>query len=179
MVILKKAVFLDRDGVVNKAKIINGKPYPPKSKSEVEIFDDVISSVNRLKSKGFEIVVITNQPDIARKKTKLTTVLEIHEYIREKSTISNFFICPHDDVDECECRKPKIGLLVQAAQEFNIDLNGSHLVGDRWKDIKAGQDAGCTCYFINNQYSEKYPHLPYFEVKSLSDATNIIIGGDA
>jgi D-glycero-D-manno-heptose 1,7-bisphosphate phosphatase len=173
---MKKAVFLDRDGVINKAKIINGKPYPPKSKSDVEIFTDVVPSVNKLKDKGFEIIVITNQPDIARNKTDLKTVLEIQEYIRNKVNINNFYLCPHDDIDKCECRKPKIGLLVQAAEQLNIDLNKSYVVGDRWRDIQAGQDAGCSCFFINHKYSEKYPILPFIEVKSLSDATDIIIG---
>lgn len=173
---MRKAVFLDRDGVVNKAIVRNGAPFSPKSMQEVEIIEDVRECIIRLEKLEFQIVVVTNQPDIAREKTSLSQVNEIHDLIKKFTGIRNFFICPHDDIDNCECRKPKSGLLVQAAKLLKIDLARSYMIGDRWKDIEAGQNAGCKCIFINRNYSEKSPKFPYTEVKSLSEATVIIAG---
>ncbi len=173
---MNKAVFLDRDGVVNKALVVNGTPFSPRLLQEVEIVEEVSNCVIRLKKLGFKIAIVTNQPDIARAKTTLSKVNEIHDFITEETGITNFFICPHDDSDNCECRKPKIGLLLQAATRLKIDLKRSYLIGDRWKDIEAGQSAGCKSIFINNNYLEKAPKLPYIEVKSLSEATQIIAG---
>lgn len=173
---MNKAVFLDRDGVVNEAIVRNGVPFSPKSMREVEIIEDVKECIIRLEKLEFQIVVVTNQPDIARKKTSLSRVNEIHDLIKKATGIKNFFICPHDDRDSCQCRKPKSGLLVQAAKLLKIDLERSYIIGDRWKDIEAGQNVGCKGIFINRNYSEKPPKLPYTEVKSLSEATNIIVG---
>ena len=173
---MNKAVFLDRDGVVNKALVINGTPFSPRSVQEVEITQEASKCVNRLEKLGFEIAIITNQPDIARAKTTISKVNEIHDFIKEATGIKNFFICPHDDSDNRECRKPKIGLLLQAAKLLNIDLKRSYLIGDRWKDIEAGQSAGCRSIFINNNYVEKAPNFPYIEVQSLSEATQLIAG---
>ena len=173
---MNKAVFLDRDGVVNEAIVRNGVPFSPKSMREVEIIEDVKECIIRLEKLEFQIVVVTNQPDIAREKTSLSQVNEIHDLIKKVTGIKNFFICPHDDVHSCECRKPKSGLLVQAAKLLKIDLERSYIIGDRWKDIEAGQNVGCKGIFINRNYSEKLPKLPYTEVKSLSEATSIIVG---
>jgi D-glycero-D-manno-heptose 1,7-bisphosphate phosphatase len=167
-------VFLDRDGVINKSLVLNGKPFPPRSVAELQIFEEVESCVAKLERKGFEIVVVTNQPEIARGETSIKTVEEIHQTIREKTGIKNFYVCPHDDDDRCYCRKPKIGMLVEASIALNIDLQRSFLVGDRWRDIQAGQTAGCNCLFINYNYSEILPKPPYIEVRSIMQATNII-----
>ena len=172
---MNRAIFLDRDGVINKAHIKNGKPFSPSSPTELEIFDDIQLCISKLKKIGFVIAVLTNQPDIARGRISLKMVETIHDIIKDKTTISHFFICPHDDLDFCNCRKPKIGLLLQAALDLDIDLKQSFMIGDRWKDIQAGQNAGCRCFFINNDYSEEKPKLPYIEIKSLTEATNLII----
>ncbi len=168
--------MLDRDGVINKSIVLNGKPFPPKTIDELEIFEDVNKCVSKLIDAGFEIAVVTNQPDIARGKLNLKDLDAIHKKIKMNTKISNFFICPHDDCDKCVCRKPKAGLLFQAANVLSLDLKNSYLIGDRWRDIEAGQTAGCKCLYINNGYSEKSPVLPYIEVRSLSEATEIILG---
>jgi D-glycero-D-manno-heptose 1,7-bisphosphate phosphatase len=174
---LNRAVFLDRDGVINKPIVVDGKPHSPSSVAEVKIYEDVDVCVSKLKNTGFEIVVVTNQPDISRGITNFEAVEEMHNLIRKKTKIMNFYICPHDEVDNCPCRKPRIGLLVQAAVALNIDLQSSYIVGDRWRDIQAGQDAGCKCFFINFNYFERLPTPPYIQVESLSEATKFIIEG--
>ena len=104
---MKKAIFLDRDGVINKAIVKNGRPYSPESLFEVEFCDQAVSAIAELRNAGFEIIVITNQPDISRGKTTFNSVEKIHKYIEEVTQINSFYICPHQDSDECGCRKPK------------------------------------------------------------------------
>ena len=173
---MKKAIFLDRDGVVNKAFVREGKPFPPMNLDSVHILDGVCESIIKLRQAGYEIVVVTNQPDIARKKIEFKKVQEIHKYISEKTQIRNYYICPHDDIDNCECRKPKIGLLLSAAYDLNLDLEKSIVIGDRWRDIQAGQQAGCKCFFIDYSYRERRPIKPYIKVSSLEDAVKRILG---
>jgi D-glycero-D-manno-heptose 1,7-bisphosphate phosphatase len=168
---LKKAIFLDRDGVINKAIVVNGKPYSPRSVEEVEIIAGVAQSILELKNAGFEIIVVTNQPDIARKKTTTEKIQEIHDFIKKETGVNNFYLCPHDNSDTCLCRKPKAGLITRAADDLEVDLSQSYLIGDRWKDITAGQLAGCECFFIEENYLEKKPNMPYTRVKSLREAS--------
>lgn len=173
---MKKAIFLDRDGVLNKAIVINNRPYSPRDLNEVYILDNVKKSIEKLKANKFEIVVITNQPDIASKKITYTFVDSLHNVLREKLKIKHFYVCPHIDTDHCECRKPKAGMIHKAAKDLGLDLHSSFLVGDRWKDIQAGQAAGLTSFFIDNKYSERMPVQPYFSVSSLFEAVNLITG---
>ena len=176
--ILKSAVFLDRDGVINEPRIEKGLPFAPVHLSEVKIIEAAAKSIDLLRKRGFEIIVVTNQPDVARGKTSLTEVDRINNYLGEKTGIDHFYTCYHDDLDYCECRKPKIGLLRQAAIDLNIDLNSSFMIGDRWRDIEAGQAVGCVCYFIDYSYQEKQPQIPYFSVNSLYEAAQHIVRKD-
>ncbi len=173
---MKKAVFLDRDGVINRSKFINGVPKPPSTVSEVEIIEGVISSIQTLNDHNFILVVVTNQPDVARGLTSQSSVDAINAYVGAVTKIEHFYTCIHDDTDNCDCRKPSPGLINMAARELNIDLTGSYLVGDRWRDIRAGQAAGCKCYFIDYFYPEPRPELPFTRVSSLAEATRDIIG---
>ena len=171
---MNSAIFLDRDGVLNLSNVREGKPFPPLQISEVQIHQGAVNAVNLLKDSGFEIVVITNQPDVARGRSNKEQVEGINEYLGKEIGISHFYTCFHDDVDQCPCRKPKIGLFLQAAKALNLDLTSSFMVGDRWRDIEAGQSAGCICYFIDYSYAEQKPRLPYFRVTSLFDAAQHI-----
>lgn len=171
----RPAVFLDRDGVLNLSLVKDGKPYPPNQISEVEILDGVINGINLLREHGFKIVVITNQPDVARGVTSEQNVKKINDYLGNEIGIEHFYTCFHDDKDACECRKPKAGLLRLAAKELKLDLHSSFMVGDRWRDIEAGQAAGCSCYFIDYSYPEKRPSRPFSSVNSLHEAALEIV----
>jgi D-glycero-D-manno-heptose 1,7-bisphosphate phosphatase len=171
---LKRAVFLDRDGVINKTIIRNGKPYSPSDMSQVEIIAGVNSALDKFRYLNFEIIVVTNQPNIARGIDHPNFLIEVHNYLKSKLSIENFYICLHDDSDNCICRKPLPGLLMIASQELDINLSDSYMIGDRWKDIEAGQQAGCMCFFINYGYDEKQPEKPYTEVNSLLEAATVI-----
>lgn len=172
---MKRAIFLDRDGVINRAYVSQGTPSPPRSLEEVEILPGVSEALNLFRAKDFELVVVTNQPDVARGESNIEFVESIHTHLRQVLGINHFFTCYHDDLDECDCRKPKPGLLQMAAQNLDLDLHKSFMVGDRWRDIAAGQSAGCRCFFIDHGYLEKSPKLPYVAVRSLIEASQLIL----
>lgn len=175
---MKPAVFLDRDGVINKVILDRGRPFSPRRIAELQIIEGVKESVSLMKEKGFEVVVVTNQPDLARGYIAKSMLLEMHAIISHSTGINHFYFCGHDDSDECVCRKPKTGMLLKAALELKLNLKKSFLVGDRWKDISAGQEVGCSCYFIDYDYQEPRPNPPFYTVTSLYEAALIIAGGN-
>ena len=171
---MHKAVFLDRDGVINAIKLIEGKPFPPNKLEELIILPQVIDSLNKLHSIKYKLIVITNQPDVARGKIPKESVELINKHLMDLLPLNSIYTCFHDDNDHCNCRKPKPGALISEAKKNNIDLSKSFMIGDRWKDIEAGKKAGCKTFFIDNGYLEKQPNDYDFRVSSLYDASLII-----
>ncbi len=177
----RPAVFLDRDGVINRVVLRRGKPYPPSGLAELEILPGVPEALARLRAAGFCLVVVTNQPDVARGTQTREAVETIHLALRTGGQafpplpIDAFHVCYHDDADGCACRKPAPGMLLAAARERNLDLSASFMVGDRWHDIEAGRRAGCTTVFIDGQYAEGKPCQPDVCVRSLAEAADWII----
>lgn len=171
-----RAIFLDRDGVINRAIVREGKPYPPANQSEVEILPGVQDALMALQNAGFLLIVITNQPDVARGHTSRETVEDINRCLAACLPIDEFYTCFHDHDADCDCRKPRPGALQAAAQKYEIDLSNSYMIGDRWRDTEAGQRAGCKTIFIDYGYQEKQPESVDFRVKSLKDAAEIILG---
>lgn len=172
----RKAIFLDRDGVLNSAIVKNGKPYPPSSINELHIPEDVPNALASLKSAGYLLIGATNQPDVARGTTPRSLVEAINAEIMKHCPLDEIRVCYHDDADDCHCRKPSPGLLLDAAKEHAIDLSQSIMIGDRWKDITAGQRAGCKTIWLNQQYAEKAPDAPPdFITTHLGDAAKWII----
>jgi D-glycero-D-manno-heptose 1,7-bisphosphate phosphatase len=172
---LRRAVFLDRDGVINRAQVRRGKPYPPDVLADLVILPGVADALARLRAAGFVNVVVTNQPDVATGKQRREVVEAMHAFLLSNLPIDAVKVCYHKDADACACRKPRPGMLLEAARELDIDLAASFMVGDRWRDVGAGQAAGCQCYFIDCAYDEKRPEKPYAAVKSLAEAGNLII----
>jgi D-glycero-D-manno-heptose 1,7-bisphosphate phosphatase len=171
-----KAIFLDRDGVLNQAIIKAGKPYPPATLADLCIPDGVQNALLRLKSAGFLLIGATNQPDVTRGTTARATVEAINAKLIATLMLDEIRVCYHDDADQCACRKPLPGLLTQAAQEHNIDLSQSIMIGDRWKDIEAGKNAGCKTIWLRANYQEKEPpRPPDFIAASLNEAAHWII----
>ena len=172
----KRAVFLDRDGVVNEAVIRNGKPRPPNDAASVQIPPGTAEALTRLKERGFLLLVVTNQPDVARGRQKRDVVEEMNRRLRSELPLDEVLTCYHDDADDCECRKPRPGLLKRAAQRYGIDLGHSYLIGDRWRDIDAGANAGCKTIWIDRGYIEQAPaSAPDVRVESLPDAVDWIL----
>ena len=172
----RRAVFLDRDGVINRAVLREGKPYPPSSLAELEILPDVPEALARLHATGFRLIVVTNQPDVARGTQAREVVEAMHATLLAHGLpIDSFQVCYHDDAHDCTCRKPSPGLLLAAAWEENLDLATSFIVGDRWRDIEAGRRAGCTTVFINYHYAEGKPSPADACVRSLTEAADWIL----
>jgi D-glycero-D-manno-heptose 1,7-bisphosphate phosphatase len=171
-----KAVFLDRDGVLNRAIVRDGKPYPPAGLHELEILPDVPAALAMLKDSGFLLLVVTNQPDVARGLQQRAAVESMHAALAEALPLDDFFVCYHDDRDGCDCRKPKPGLLAQAAAKYGLDPGASYLIGDRWRDIDAGQAAGCVTVWIDRGYAERAPAAaPAAKVGSCLEAARWIV----
>jgi len=172
----RAAVFLDRDGVLNRAHVVDGKPCPPAGLNELDLLPDAASSLRDLKARGFALYVITNQPDVARGNQARATVEAMHRTLASSLPIDDIFVCYHDDKDQCACRKPKTGLLLEAQRKHNIDLSRSFFVGDRWRDIDAGHNVGCKTILIDYGYRERKPaHPPDAVVHSLREAADWII----
>lgn len=170
------AVFLDRDGVLNRALIRDGKPHPPANIEELEVLPDVPLSLLRLKQHGFLLLVVTNQPDVARGRQTRSEVEAIHRALQARLPIDDFFVCYHDDADGCACRKPKPGLLLDAARKYELVLTGCFLIGDRWRDVDAAVGAGCIPVWIDHGYSERRPSpAPEATVNSTAEAVNWIL----
>lgn len=172
---LKQAVFLDRDGVLNTAVVRDGKPYPPASVAELEINPEAKSSLDALHQAGFLLVVVTNQPDVARGTQAKEEVEAIHEVLKAALPLDAVYACFHDGPDQCNCRKPKSGLLLNAAQDLDIDLKTSFIIGDRWRDVEAGAGAGCRTVFLDFHYAERQPESPSVTVTCLRDGVAWIL----
>ena len=174
---MRRAVFLDRDGVINRALEKDGKPYPPTTLEQFEILPGVLDACNRLKKAGFLLVVATNQPDVGRGTLSRETVEEIHRKMCGSIPIDHVEVCYHPGQghSDCDCRKPKPGMLVRCADKLGIDLSQSWMVGDRWRDIDCGHAAGCKTIFIDYHYDEILRQQPDFRVISLLDAIPTIL----
>ena len=174
---LVPAVFLDRDGIINRALERDHRPYPPVSLNEFEILPDVSAACARLKQACFLLVVVTNQPDVGRGTLQQETVEAIHAEMCRRLPIDRVEVCYHSgkDQSDCDCRKPKPGMLLRAARELGIDLPQSWMVGDRWRDIDCGHAAGCHTIFIDRGYAEELRQNPHFSAGNLAGATDIIL----
>ena len=172
---MTRAVFLDRDGVLNKAFIRNGKPYSPDTIEEMIIVPDAAEALTRLRRHGFRLIVATNQPDIARGRLTNEQVEAMNAHLRSKLPLDVIEVCTHDDADNCDCRKPKPGLLLKAAKRDGIALDESFMIGDRYRDIEAGHSAGCRTILIGNGYGEIFKAQPDAKFDTLSDAAEWIL----
>ncbi len=175
----RPAVFLDRDGVINANLERDGRPVAPTTLAEFRLLPGVEGAVRRLKQRGFLVVVITNQPDVANGLTERATVEAMHDAIRAQLPVDDIKTCFHNDAANCDCRKPKPGLILAAAVEHGIDLAQSYLVGDRWRDIAAGRAAGCSTIFVDYGYKQDGPNFPDAAAKSLPEAAEMILGREA
>ena len=173
----QRAVFLDRDGVINRATVRNGKPYPPARLSELEVLPGVSEAMRCLEAADFRLIVVTNQPDVARGTQSRETVEAMHALLlRAGLPVTAFYVCYHDGPANCDCRKPRPGMLLTAALDHLLDLKRSYMVGDRWRDIEAGQRAGCETFFVDCGYDEPKPQPPFVGVTSLAEAADRILG---
>lgn len=149
----RRAVFLDRDGVLNEGLVRGNKAYAPLSLGEFQLVDGAGEQIQRLRAAGFVCIVVTNQPEVARGTLDPTTLEQMHNMLRASVAVDDIYVCLHDPADGCDCHKPKPGMLQAAATRWRLDLRESFVVGDRWRDIEAGAGAGCYTILLERPYS--------------------------
>lgn len=177
---LQPAVFLDRDGTLNRQVIRDGKPYPPQTVAEFELFDGVPAACARLASAGYVLVVATNQPDVGRGTQSQAVVEAMHEKLhRFIPQIARIEVCYAPGQDKTappdRRRKPEPGMLLDAADELRLDLDRSWMIGDRWRDIDCGKRAGVRTVFIDFGYTEELRAAPDVIVRSFPEAAAAIL----
>jgi D-glycero-D-manno-heptose 1,7-bisphosphate phosphatase len=167
-----KAVFLDRDGVLNQIVERDGRPGSPRTLAELRLVDD-LHSVGRLKDAGFLVFMITNQPDVARGHVTMDLLEAMLTEIRRRAPIDDYRICPHEDVDSCVCRKPRPGMILDLAQHWHVDLFRSYVIGDMWRDVEAARSAGCMPVLIRRSYNDGVEASA--EAQSLAEAVEMVL----
>jgi D-glycero-D-manno-heptose 1,7-bisphosphate phosphatase len=172
---MHRAVFVDRDGVLNRAVVVDGRPYPPASLERLEVLPGVPDAVAAFRRAGFRVIVVTNQPDVAAGRQSRAVVEAMHHALRSRLGLDDVYACFHTDAHACPCRKPRPGLLLDAARKWSLYLAASFMIGDRWCDVEAGHRAGCqTVWVRGQQYRERPARDPHWVVGSLLEASRII-----
>lgn len=166
------AIFLDRDGVINPVVLKDGKPYPPMPK-DYSLFPEAKIAINNLKNLNYKVFIFTNQPDVTKKIITQRELDIIHEKVLKELAIDEIKTCIHISEDNCNCRKPKAGMIFDLQRKWKVDLTKSYVIGDRWRDIEAGELAGCKTVLIGDGYNEKEIR-PNYKAKNILEASNII-----
>ena len=168
----KKAIFLDRDGILIEAPIIDNKPKSIKTKKEIR-FCKHIKNVCKKYSKDFVLIMITNQPDYVRGVNTKKNIIEINNYIKKSLNLTAVYV-NFSDNEKNNDRKPNPGMLLKAKKKFNLNLKKSFMLGDRWRDVGAGNKAKCKTIFLDRNYDEKMKYKPKYKIKSLNEIFSII-----
>lgn len=171
----RRIAFLDRDGVLTVPREQDSKGYAPRSVAELDFYADAADSVLRLKSAGFDAVIVTNQPDVASGLLTRKSLDEIHEVVRNRLEIDSIRTCPHASKDACSCRKPLPGLLLENDQLGPVDYASSWMIGDRDSDVQAGSAAGCRTVFIHRGWTAETGSGADVVVRSLMEAVDTIL----
>jgi len=172
--IIDKAVFFDRDGVINIPVIIKNKPHPPKNLKNLFVYKQFKNCILKIKKNGFKTFIITNQPDYQRGLVKKKDIMQINNFLKKKFKLNKVYVC-YDSSNKSFFKKPNPGMLIQAKKEFNLNLKKSYLIGDTYKDIIAGNKVGCTTILLKKKYNNNYKKLPDYYVANLNSATSKII----
>lgn len=176
MAAMRRAIFLDRDGVINRNEVREGRPYSPDKIEDFVILAGVAEAVAAFRAAGYLTIVATNQPDVGAGRIARALVDEMHALMQRAVPLDDIRVCYHTDADKCDCRKPKPGMLLDAAAAHGIALDQSWMIGDRWRDVAAGRAAGCRTVLIDyGYYGEPPPEQPDIVVRSLTEAVPRIL----
>ncbi|EDP63518.1 histidinol-phosphate phosphatase family protein [alpha proteobacterium BAL199] len=171
----RPAIFLDRDGVLVATDVRNGKPIAALTLDDFTILPEASTAVASLKAAGFMTIVVTNQPELARGNVDSATMDAMHARLAAAMPIDAVYVCPHDSGEGCDCRKPAPGMLLRAADDLDLDLAASYMVGDRWRDVGAGLAAGCTTVLIECGYTEPERVEPDLTARDVAEAATLIL----
>ena len=169
------AVFLDRDGVIVVPEFRAGRSYAPRRLEDLTFYPEAADSVRALRAAGYRVVVVTNQPDVGNGLSEKAVVKAMHERLMTAMPVDAIKCCYDSQRTAGEFRKPRSGMLLEAAVELGLDLSASYMVGDRWSDVEAGRAAGCMTIFVDHGYRERQPDRPDAVVCSLAEAASVIL----
>ena len=172
---MNKAIFLDRDGVLNKTIFRMGKERAPYTLEEFELFDGVVDALKLLKSKGYLLIVVTNQPDVARGWVEMERVTEVNNKLAALLPLDEIKACFHTDQDNCSCRKPRPGMLLEAQKAWDINARESFMIGDNFTDVAAGAALGCRTVLIGGASNQGNYPTPDYKAESLQTWVESII----
>lgn len=172
---MHRAVFLDRDGVINHSIVREGRPFAPTSQEEYAIIDGVPDALQTLHHAGFLLIVVTNQPDVARGLIQKEVVENFHQDLLKAFPLDDIKVCYETEESGSQYYKPRPGMLLEAGEEYDIDLTKSFMVGDRWRDVGCGRAAGCFTIFIDHGYVEQLKEIPDATCHGLREAVPIIL----
>lgn len=170
-----KAIFFDRDGVLNHLVERDGSFYSPQIFDDFHIIDDATEVVDSVHKMGYLAIVISNQPDISRGKLKQSELDKMTDKLFEKLNIDDIFYCTHDDDNDIDCRKPAPGLFITAQNKYNINFSVSFMIGDTWKDVEAAKNAGISMILLDRNYNQNLEDV--IRVKSLTETVSLIKNG--
>tara|TARA_B100000686_G_scaffold204229_1_gene211079 strand:- start:35476 stop:35997 length:522 start_codon:yes stop_codon:yes gene_type:complete len=171
--VLRKAIFLDRDGVLNKPKIVNGRPFAPTKLEDFILYDEVVEIINNFKKHFYKIIVVTNQKDVGKGIISMNVLERMHKILLKSLPIDEIKVCTC--IDECDCYKPNPGMLLEAKNKWKLNLKECYIIGDSWRDIGAGYNAGCKTILIDRKYKMPMLYRPDFIVKSLKEAEKKVL----
>lgn len=160
--------------MLNRLVKRNGRSGSPLRLEEFALLPGAEAAVAALKQAGLLVIVVTNQPEVARRQLAPTELERMHAELRRSVPVDAIYTCPHEDADGCLCRKPKPGLLLRARDDWQINLAESYLVGDGRKDIEAGHAAGCVTFFIGSGSVDASASGTRFVVTDLPTAARLI-----
>jgi len=170
--IKEAAIFFDRDGVLIEAPLINKKPTSVQSLKDVKLCKNILEICKYYK-KNYYLIMVTNQPDYSRGVNSKKNIININNFLKKKLNLDMIYVC-YSDNEKCIDRKPNPGMLLKAKKKYKINLKKSFMIGDRWRDVGAGNRAGCRTVFIDRNYSEKLIYKPNYSIRKLKDILLII-----
>ena len=171
---MNKACFLDRDGILNNAITVKGKPFAPLNEKDFKIKKNFLSVAKHLKLLNYLLIIITNQPDVKKKLIKKKTVNKFNIELKNFFNLDDIFVC-YSNNNNYFRRKPNPGMIIEAQKKWKIDLKKSYLIGDRKKDIDAGLKVGLKTIFLDENYKESKPANYHFKIKNLMSVKKIIL----
>ena len=155
---MKRAVFIERDGILNEVRVGPKHPITPLTLEEFKVNTAAVAPLQALKAAGFVLIVTTNQPGLSRGYQARRELDRMHDVLRRTFAVDDLLVCPHDETDHCPCRKPRPGLLIEAAFKWHLNLDHSFVISDKWQDSEAARTAGCTSLLLKSPWVGQVHH---------------------
>jgi D-glycero-D-manno-heptose 1,7-bisphosphate phosphatase len=155
---MMQGVFIERDGILNRVRVERQHQVSPLTLEEFHVNEALFPLLGKLKAEGLLVIGTTNQPGLSRGYQSRRELERMHEKLARALPLDDILTCPHDDADHCSCRKPKPGLLMEAAFKWHLELERSFVISDKWQDAEAARAAGCTSLLLQSPWVGNVHH---------------------